>query len=169
MHWKAKLLSHAETTIDTSCLHGPSDLPMASTPRTPLCARNNSPHKQIPHIGHHPVTLPSPPQSLLRHDVSDAWTLSPSSAFSSPRSSLSSPRSSLSSPLSPTDSLGSKASPCTPTSPERWSSLTVPLKKRWPRTSDQNIVVTDVTCNHVTVTFMESATDEGFFSKNYDK
>lgn len=154
IHWKAKLLSSVcPNEKDTT-----SSSEVAS--RSPLCARNT--HQQIPHTGPTPVTLPSPPQSMLRHEASDDWALSPGSTFSSPRSSISSP-------LSPTDSLGSKASPCSPTTPERWTSLTVPLKKRWPhRTYDQNVLVTDVTCNEVTVTFLESATEKGFFNKEYD-
>ena len=47
----------------------------------------------------------------------------------------------------------------------RWSH--VPPKKRWlPRTLSGQVLVTDVTCNCVTVTFLESRTEKGFFKQS---
>ena len=55
-------------------------------------------------------------------------------------------------------------------SEDRW--WRVPPKKRWlPHTGDYHgqVLVTDVTCNCVTVTFMESSTDKGFFKEYTDE
>lgn len=53
---------------------------------------------------------------------------------------------------------------------DRWGTRTVPPKKRWlPRSMEYQyhgqVLVTDVTCNCVTVTFLESQTQKGFFKQ----
>ena len=69
-----------------------------------------------------------------------------------------------------TDSDGERGSGAegrmTPTE-DRWGP-TVPPKKRWlPRSMDYHgqVLVTDVTCHCVTVTFLESTTEKGFFKE----
>ncbi len=70
-----------------------------------------------------------------------------------------------------TDSEGDGRGSCsedrmTPTE-DRWGPA-VPPKKRWlPRSMDYHgqVLVTDVTCHCVTVTFLESATEKGFFKE----
>ena len=72
------------------------------------------------------------------------------------------------------DSEAENQAPCTGTpgtpggltpTEARWSTSSVPPKKRWlPRSlSGGHVLVTDVTCNCVTVTFLESHTEKGFF------
>jgi hypothetical protein len=55
-----------------------------------------------------------------------------------------------------------------PSLEDRWSAISVPPKKRWwPRALELHgqVLVTDVTCHRVTVTFLESATEKGFFKE----
>lgn len=55
-----------------------------------------------------------------------------------------------------------------PSLEDRWSTISVPPKKRLlPRVLEYHgqVLVTDVTCHRVTVTFWESATEKGFFKE----